>query len=166
MAKQILKNELLFHSTHGLCRVATVTYAAPSIEASCSLITVPQSRSKSRFTVPLDLLSNSGFNRLVTPRDALAILDYLKTGEKKKSAQGNAWSMAETLRAEARSKEIIKDKRRGQELNQLVKSFANELTIALQSTLRETLAKIQESLEPLSKVNPVIITALTNADGI
>ncbi len=166
MSKKILKNEFLFHSVHGLCRVAAVKHAAPSTESSCSLTPVPQSRSRSRFTVPLDLLESSGFNRMISPKDALAILNYLKTGKKDKSAQGNAWNLAVTLRTESRSKEIIKDKRKGQQLSQLVRSLTNEMAIVMQSTYEEARIKIQENLAPDSDINPVILSALVNSNVI
>lgn len=166
MAAKILKNELLFHSIHGLCRVAEVTKAAPSEQASCFLRPVSQTRSKARFTVPLDLLESSGFNKIVSAKDAAEILEYFKTGDKKKSAEGNAWTMAVTLRTEARSKEVLKDKRKAQQLNLLVKSLTNELSIVLESHVTETRAKIQENLSPASKINPSILTALANVDTL
>lgn len=166
MSKKILKNEILFHAVHGICRVVAITRTPPEKEYCYSLLPIPQSRSKSRFAVPGDLLESSGFNRMVSPKDATAILEYLKTGEKKESAVGAAWASAVTLRAEARSKEVLKDKRKSQQLNLLVKSFTNELAIVLQSTVQETREKIQENLAPVSKINPAILTALTNVDAL
>ncbi len=163
---KILKNELLFHSTHGLCRVAEITKKTALEQAACSLRPVSQSRSKARFTVPLDLLESSGFNKIVSPKEAADILEYFKTGDKKKSAEGNAWAMAVTLRTEARSKEVLKDKRKGQQLNLLVKSLTNELAIVLQSPVADTRAKIQENLSPASKINPSILAALANVDTL
>ena len=166
MTTKILKNELLIHAVHGLCRVAEITKKTKDVDAACALRPVSQSRSKARFTVPLDLLESSGFNRMVSSKDALEILEYLKTGKKKESAVGNAWTLAVTLRAEARSKDISKDKRKGQQLNSLVKSLTNELSIVLPATVPETLEKMQESLAPVSKINPLILAAFSNVDSL
>lgn len=166
MAKLISEKELLFHPVHGLCRVLEVHHKANPEESSCFLSPIPQSRSRSRFTVPLKLLESSGFNRMVSAKEALHILNYFKTGEKKKSAKGHAWTLAEALRNEACSKEVSKDKRKIQQINQMAKSMVCELAIVLQLTTSETLLKVQENLEPLSKVNPLVLTALANADTI
>ena len=160
MTKKILKDELLFHSVHGLCRVAGIT------RDSYSLRPVVQSRSNARFTVPGDLLESSGFNRMVSVKEADEILEYFKTGEKRKSAEGTAWTMAVALRAEARSKEVSKDKRKSQQLAQLVRSLANELAIVQQSNLQDTLLKMREKFEPVSKINPLVLATLTNVMDI
>ncbi len=166
MTKKILKNELLFHTIHGLCRVVSVTREASSKTDYYELRPVSQTRSKARFTIPRDLLESSGFNRLVSAKEAAEILEYLKTGDKKKTGEGNAWVLAVTLRAEARSKEVLKDKRKAQQLNHLVKSLVGEMAIVLQATAEETLEKIQENLKPTSKINPLILAAFASASDI
>ncbi len=166
VAKKISKNELLFHSVHGLCRVTEVTKKAAATPAACSLRPVAQTRSNSRFMVPLDLLESSGFNRMVPVQDALEILEYLKNGKKKESAEGNAWTLAVTLRTEARSKEVLKDKRKAQQINQLVKSLANEIAIVLSFTVADARQKIRESLSPDSKINPLVLAALESYETV
>lgn len=166
MANKILKDDRLYHATYGLCRVASIIKAAPPEELSYALLPVSQTRSKARFTVPHNLLKDSGFNRLVSVQDAEAILDYFKTGEKKKSAEGNAWDLAVALRAEARNKEVTKDKRKIQQLNHLVKSLTNELALVLQLPGEEILGRIQGNLKPASRVNPLVAAVLASAQTI
>lgn len=162
MKKPIIKDDLLFHSVHGLCRVASINRAIPPSEASYSLLPIPTNRAKVRFTIPLSSLENSGFSKLISVKQANAILEYFRTGEKKDSENGPAWILAEILRAESFSKDPAKDARKRQRLEQSVKGLAGELAFVLKLDMKETAAKIRKNLG--SSINPLVLTVLSNVD--
>lgn len=166
MSKKILKSELMFHGAHGLCRVTELTKKTATTSATCSLRSMSQSRSKARFTVPVDMLEAAGFNKLVSAKEAAAILDYFKTGDKKEFKQGHAWTVAIMLREESCSKVPMKDKLKARKLGVLVRSLVSELAIALQLTFDETIFKIKENLETVSKINPLILASLIHVSAI
>lgn len=164
MKKPIIKDDLLFHSVHGLCRVASINRAAPPTEASYSLLPIPTNRAKVRFTIPLSSLENSGFSKLISVREAHAILEYFKTGEKKDSECSHAWMLAEMLRAESFSKDPAKDARKRQRLEQSVKGLAGELAFVLKFNPKEMAEKIRKNLGTISSINPLVLTVLSNVD--
>lgn len=166
MLKKIRKNDLMFHSVHGLCRVAEIPKSATAAAGNYSFVPVFQSRSKARFTVSREFLETAGFNKLISAKEANEILEYFKTGTKKASAVGGAWDLAVLLREESLSKEPMRDKRRAQKVNHSAKRLASEMAIVLQSTVREMADKIRENLEAVSKTNPMVLAALENVDAL
>jgi len=166
MIKKIRKNDLMFHSVHGLCRVAEIPKAGALPADNYSFVPVFQSRSKARFTVSREFLETAGFNKLISAKEANEILEYFKTGTKKSSALGGAWELAVLLREESLSKEPMRDKRRAQKVNHSAKRLSSEMAIVLQSTVREMADKILENLEAVSKTNPMVLAALENVDAL
>lgn len=160
MKETILKDDLLFHSTHGLCRVAAVTLSARSKEADYLLLPVSANQGKVRFTIPGNSLESSGFSKLISVKEAQAILEYFKTGDKKDFKCSQAWAQAMTVCAESCGKELVKDKRQRQMLERSLKGLAGELALVLKLTLKEMAEKIQKNLEAFSKINPLVLTTL------
>ncbi|OGW72525.1 MAG: hypothetical protein A2Y02_02330 [Omnitrophica bacterium GWA2_52_12] len=166
MSKTLEKEDLLFHVTHGLCRVSAVMAAttAASNEGSYALVPVSLNHGKVRFIIPQSSLENSGFSRLISVKQALAILEYFKTGNKKETEFGHAWTLAETIRSESCSKEPQKDKRKRQKLEHSVKGITGELAFVLNQSVGDMVGKIQKSLASSSPVNPLVLTVLANAN--
>lgn len=162
MKESILKDDLLFHSVHGLCRVSQITRSGRPEEVSYSLLPVSSNKTKVRFVVPQSSMENSGFGKLISVPEANAILEYLKTGDKKDSECGQTWALAETVWSEATSKEPVKDSRKRQKLEQSVKGLAGELAYIFNITLKQVAVKIQRSLGSVSSINPLVLSALAN----
>ncbi|HXV27473.1 MAG TPA: hypothetical protein VD913_00765, partial [bacterium] len=70
MNELIIKDDLLYHSVHGLCRVAQVSRKPETKEVSYSLLPVPANRAKIRFIIPQSSFENSGFSKLITVKEA------------------------------------------------------------------------------------------------
>lgn len=166
MLKKIRKNDLMFHSVHGLCRVAEIPKGGALPENNYSFVPVFRSRSKARFTVSKDFIETAGFNKLISAKEAAEILEYFKTGNKKDPAPGSAWELAVLLREESFSKEPQRDKRKVQRVSHSAKRLSNELAIVLQSTVREMADQIKQNLELVSKVSPMVAAALENVDAL
>lgn len=166
MKLNVSKDDLLFHAVHGLCRVKIVTKPSGSEEANYTLLPVTAGHGKVRFMISESSLENSGFAKLISVIEANEILNFLKTGSKKASSQDHAWAYAETVRSESCSAELVKDRRKSQLLDRSLKSLASELSFVLNYTLKETADKIQKNLAALSKINPMVLSALANVDRI
>ena len=166
MEKKIAKEDLFFHAVHGLCRIAEIEKVSKS-EINYALLPVVRNRAnKTRFVVPGAFLENSGFNRLILPKVATAILDYFKTGNKKASDTGASWDLAVMIRAESLGKEPIKQTQKRQALERAVKSLNSELAIVLQVTPAEMVVMIRNNLSTLSNVNPAILLLLENVEHV
>ncbi len=164
MKDTIAKDDLLFHSVHGLCRVATVTPSAQPKEVNYSLLPVSSNKGKVRFIIPESSLENSGFSKLISVKEANAILDYFKTGDKKDSECGQAWTLAETVWSESYGTEAVKDKKKRQLLERSVNGLVGELAFVLNSTLKQIAERIQRNLGAISKINPLVLTVLGNVE--
>ena len=164
MKAKVAKDDLLFHSVHGLCRVAAVSTPPSVPEISYTLIPVTLTHAKVRFTVPKNSLESSGFNKLIKTKDAKEILEYFRTGVKKNSAGGSAWLLAMTIWTEACSKESVKDVRRRQRLERSVHGLAEELALVLKTSAFEIAEKMQDNLSKMTVVNPVVLAALASIE--
>jgi RNA polymerase-interacting CarD/CdnL/TRCF family regulator len=162
--EKIIKADLLFHSVHGLCRVAAVTRPPVSPEVTYTLVPVAITHARVRFTVPLNSLESSGFNKLITPKQANAILEYFKTGQKKESAGGSAWLLAMMIWTESCSKESVKDVRKRQRLERSVNGLAEELALVLKTTAFDIAEKMQTNLAALTTINPLVLSALASIE--
>lgn len=162
---KLAKDDLLFHATHGLCRVTAVTASGDSKEISYFLFPVSANRGKVRFIIPLSSFEESGFNKLISTKEANAILDYFKTGTKKESQSGQAWTQAVLVWSESSSGDRLKDKKRRQMLEEAIKSISAELAFALNQPAKETAQQILKNLGAPSKVNPLVTAVLSNVEN-
>ncbi len=164
MNETIAEDDLLFHAVHGLCRVTTITQSAQSRDVTYSLLPVSSNKAKARFTILESSLEDSGFSKLISVKEANKILEYFKTGNKKDSESGQAWTQAVMIWSESLNKDSVKDARKRQRLERSVKGLAGELAFVLKFTLKEMAVKIQRNLGAISKINPLVLTALANVD--
>ena len=164
MKDAIFKDDLLFHSAHGLCRVEAVIHDAKSEEISYSLLPVISNRGKIRFVIPQSSLEESGFGKPISVKEANAVLEYLKTGDKKDSESGQTWTLAAMIWSESHNKEILRDSRKRQRLERSVKGVAGELAFVLKVTLKEMTERIQRNLGAIANINPLVLTALANVN--
>lgn len=164
MKTTIAKHDLLFHSTHGLCRVVAVTQAAESAEISYSLLPVSSNRAKVRFIIPASSLENSGFSKPISVKEAHSILEYFKTGAKKDSECGQAWTQSVMIWTESCGKSSVKDARKRQRLERSVKGLVSELAFVLKITAREIADRIQKNMGAVANINPLVLAALANVE--
>ena len=61
MKETFLKDDLLFHATHGLCRIIEMLRRSGSEEARYVLVPVLQDQGKVRYIIPESMLAGSGF---------------------------------------------------------------------------------------------------------
>lgn len=164
MKETIIKEDLLFHSVHGLCRVAEITRADQSAETRYSVLPVSKNLAKVRFIIPESSMEISGFSKLISTGEANAILEYFKTGDKKDSECGQTWMLAVLVWAESYNKEAVKDKRKRQRLEHAVRGLVSELAFVLNFTLKGMAERIQKNLGAIANINPLVLTALANVE--
>lgn len=163
MAKRkIIKDDLLFHSVHGLCRVDRITQSAPDRELSYILFPVSRNKAKVRFVIPEGSLEDSGFGLLISNKEAYAILEYFKRGGGKASGRSQAWQQAALIWFESCRKESVRDSRRRQRVDRAVRGLAGELAVVLKMTSKEIIETIKKSLGQISHINPLVLTSFAN----
>jgi len=167
---KIANGDLLYHSTHGLCRVERVTRPSSSEGLSYSLVPKVAHRMKSRFVISAADMELSGFHELVSPKEANKILHYLKAGNDnghpatgtEAPAEEQAWGLARSLQAFAHDKFEAKDQRKRQALERSARGLVGELSCVFKTTLKKTADRIQKSLGR-TRINPSVLSALTLA---
>ncbi len=165
MKETILKDDLLFHGSHGLCRVSAILPPEQrGGDVSYSLLPVVASRGKVRFVISEKSLESSGFCKLISVDEANSILDFFKTGSSKDSRNSQAWALSVTIWSEASNKDSMKDMRKRQRLERSVRGITGELAYVLKSTVKDVAERIQRNLGPVADLNPLLVSALANAD--
>lgn len=172
-----VRGDLLYHAFHGLFRVDEVIKQNQSEGSVRCYSLVPQKadRSKTRFTVAVAGIGDSGFHALVSLREANEILQYLRKKvvtalpprAASKSApsapQDNAWNLAQAILSFSFEKPEAKDQRSRQKLERSAKGLVGELALVFNTTLKEAAAKVKKSLGVASRINPSVLTALVRA---
>ncbi|MBI2167646.1 MAG: hypothetical protein HYU34_05350 [Candidatus Omnitrophica bacterium] len=172
-----VRGDLLYHAFHGLFRVdEVIQQRQPGGPVRCySLVPQKADKSKTRFTVAVTGIGDSGFRALVSLREAKEILQYLgkrvvaaipsRAVSKAGSSilQDNAWNLAQTLLSFSFEKPEAKDPRSRQKLERSVKGLVGELALVFNMTLKEAAAKVRKSLGAASRVNPSVLAALAHA---
>ena len=173
-----VRGDLLYHAFHGLFRVdEVIQQRQPGGPVRCySLVPQKADKSKTRFTVAVTGIGDSGFRALVSLREAKEILQFL--GKKIVAAipssravskagssilQDNAWNLAQTILSFSFEKPEAKDPRSRQKLERSVRGLGGELALVFNTTLKEAAAKVKKSLGAASRVNPSVLTALAHA---
>lgn len=176
--EKIVRDTLLYHSAHGLCRVDELIREMRSGKEVLSYALVPKlaTKMKVRFVVSDLDMEMSGFHPLVSVKEANEILEYLKAGEIETalpakipqsddhSAQENhPWNLAKGILSLSSQNFEIKDQRKRQILRRFAKGLVGEFAFVFKMTLKETSLKIRKSLGGISKINPLVLDALEQA---
>lgn len=162
--KTVRKDDLLFHAVHGLCRVTGVSKRPASNEDDYALLPVSTNRAKVRFVISESSFESSGFNKLITAKDAHSILDYFRTREKKESRYGRAWQAAVMISSESERRDLVKDNRKQQRLSVSVRNLSSELAFVLNMKVPEITERIRKNLRAVSDIHPQVLHALACAD--
>jgi hypothetical protein len=170
---KIANGDLLYHSTHGLCRVERVTRPSASGQEGLSYSLVPKiaAKMKSRFVISASDLEISGFHGLVSTKEANKILNYLKAGNGKglpcadpsANPQDQAWGLAQALQTFAHDKFEAKDQRKRQALERSARGLVGELSCVFKLTLKKTADRVLKNLGHASRINPSVLSALALA---
>ncbi len=158
---------LLYHATHGLCSVKKLVKQKEAGKDTLFYALEPSTANhmKMRFVIPAEGMEISGFHSLVSMAEANQILKYLKEGSPTDPVKGTdheAASVAKEILSFSHDQKEVKDQRSRQRMSRLVNGLVGELAVALKITLKETAQLIQKSLGRVSKINPLVLTALEN----
>lgn len=178
--RKVALGDLLYHSTHGLCRVNQLINENRGGQETLCYVLVPKiaTRAKTRFVIEDTSLQASGFHPLVSVREANKILDYLTAGEIETVDSNSDQKLGETFiqdhNALGFAKKILilcrqdfegKNKRSRQALERSTKGLVGEFAYVFKITLKEASEKIQKCLRNISKVNPLVFSILEQVGG-
>ena len=180
MQEKIVRGDLMFHSAHGVCRVNDLIKEDCSGKEVLSYSLVPKmaTRMKVRFVIADSDLEISGFHHLVSIKEANEILEYLKAGDvttaqsadkleiDDRSIQENhPWSLAKGILSSSYQELNVRDQRKRQVLSRAAKGLVEELAFVFKITFKEAAVKIRKCLAGISRVNPLVLSALEQAGG-
>lgn len=166
MQKQLVRDDLIFHSAYGLCKVSEIIKENRSGEEILCYVIVPKvsSRSSVRFIVPVSTMEISSFHTLISPEEANEIIEYIKKGiddpSFKETGENHPWNLAKELLYLSGSKADIKDQKKRQTVKRSVKGLVEELALVSKTTFEEMAVKIQKYLGNISTINTIILQAL------
>ena len=118
---------------------------------------------KARFIIAVTDIETSGFHGLLSIKEAIEVLDYLKAGDSRAVQTNPTWALAQSILSFSSGKFKTKDPRKRQMLERSVKGLVGELACVLKMTLKETTARVQKSLGTLSQINLSVLSALAHA---
>jgi RNA polymerase-interacting CarD/CdnL/TRCF family regulator len=171
MPTGIVQGSLLYHAAHGLCCVKQLSQQKESGKNALFYALEPKATNKMkiRFLVPASGMEASGFHSLVPTTVANRIMKYLKDGDTSTLAQEcthEAACLAREILTFSHGDKTVKDQRNRQRMERLVHGLVGELSVVLKQTTKDTAKMIQKSLGDPSKINPLVVSALTNAGDI
>lgn len=175
---EIAQGDLLYHATHGLCRVDGITKEsqAGKVALCYSLVPKTANRMKARFVIWANDIKISGFHVPVSLKEANKILESLKSGDIKKVLSGvkpkaaslfaqenQTWTMARDVLSFSKGNLEAKDQRKRQMLENSARGLVGELAVVFKTSMREAAEMVRKSLGSISKINPTVLTALEHA---
>ncbi len=172
------RGHLLYHSSHGPCRVKDIVKQTQSGKDQYyySLESKQPRFRGAKFLIDSEQVETSGFHPAISPKEANRILDYLKKsdpedrilGDKQPKVilnliQENApWSFARVVSIFSREKDGKGAKGKREMLGRAAKGLVLELSFALEIPEEEGLDRMKRSLKRNSKVNPWVLDTISS----
>ena len=169
---------LLYHSSHGPCRVKDIIKETQSGKDQYyySLESKQPRFRGAKFLIDSDQVETSGFHPAISPKEANQILDYLKTsdpedrklGEKQPKVildliQKNApWAFAKVVSIFSREKDGKGAKGKREMLGRAARGLILELSFALEIPEEEGLVRMKKSLKRSARVNPWVLDTISS----
>ena len=178
--KSCKKGQLLFHPSHGVCRIrGIVSRPELAMDGLCYWIE-PKKRGRSTvcFFITTSRLPESGFHIPASGKKASEVVDYLKNGEKQKRLMG--MERVETLRALAKKNTALDyakalhmiidhpEQEVNREMRQLFKYYleglVRELSFSLELTVSLAAALVKASLQERTKLEEWILKVIDSVE--
>lgn len=175
--EKIVRDDLLYHSAHGLCQVnEVIKEKRAGKEVFCySIVPKATAKMRVRFIIADSDMETSGFHPPISTKEANEILKYLKAQDAADSSENaskaarypiqenHPWSLAKGILSFSCEDSEIKDQRKLQMLRRFAKGLVEELAFVLKISLKEMAMRIRKCLGSISKINPLVLDALERA---
>src|SRR3989338_1483231 len=171
------KGCLLFHSSHGLCRIKEINKQIQSWKEQYyySLESREARFKRAKFIIDASQINTSGFHLVISREEANKILNYLKTNDLSNENQNiqelskevlslieknTPWAFSKVILIYSREKngQVAKGKR--EMLLRAVKGLMRELSFVLNLSEREVCQKVKKNLVYRSKANQWVLDAV------
>jgi len=172
------KGDLLYHSSHGPCRIKDILKETQSGKSRyCYELESRQAHlGRSRFLVDTDQVETSGFHPAISRKEANRILNYLKTNDPKDRSLGmkqaqvvlglieenTPWAFARAILILARETNGKGAKGKREMLGRAAKGLAFELAFAFAIPNEEGVLLMKKSLKQKAKTNPWALETISN----
>ena len=173
------RGSLLYHSSHGPCRVRDIIKQTQSGKDQYYYsLESKQARFRgAKFLIDIDQVETSGFHPAISPKEANRILGYLKTSDPKDRQLGDkqpkvilgliqenapmAFSRVVLIFSREKGGKAAKGKR--EMLDRAAKGLIRELSFALEIPEEEAFLRIKKSLQSSVKVNPWVLDTISHS---
>jgi len=178
--KSYKKGQLLFHPSHGICRIRGIVRRPELTTDGLCYWIEPKGKGRSTvcFFITRGRLAESGFHIPASEKKASEIVDYLKKGEKQKRLMGI--ERVETLRALAKKNNALvyarvlhmiidhQDQKVGREMRQFFKYYfeglVRELSFSLRLTVSQASTLVKASLQERTKLEEWILKIIDSVE--
>lgn len=172
------RGHLLYHSSHGPCRVKDIIKQTQSGKDQYyySLESKEARFRGARFLIDTNQVETSGFHPAISPKEANQILDYLgtsdpndlKLGEKQPKVilsliqENSPRAFARVILIFSREKDGKGAKGKREMLGRAARGLLLELSFALEIPEEEALIRMKKSLKRSAKVNPWVLETISS----
>jgi RNA polymerase-interacting CarD/CdnL/TRCF family regulator len=181
MAKKLAyqRGFLLFHSSHGPCRITDIIKQTESGGGQYyySLESKQPRFKRARFLVDSDQVEASGFHLALSPKEANQILDYLKTSDPSNRGLGKEqsemilglikkntpWAFSRVILIFSLEKDGKAAKGKREMLDRAAKGLIRELSFALEIPEEEAFFRMKKSLKRSKKTNPWVLDTISHS---
>ena len=169
---------LLYHSSHGPCRVTDIIKQTQSGKDQYyySLESRQARFRKARFLIDTNQVETSGFHPAISSKEANKILNYLETSDPNDRELGHQqpkvvlrlieenapWAFSRVILIFSREKDGKGAKGKREMLGRAAKGLVYELSFALEITEEEALLRMKKSLKRNAKVNPWVLDTISS----
>ena len=172
------RGHLLYHSSHGPCRVRDIIKQTQSGKDQYyySLESKQPRFRRARFLIDSNQVETSGFHPAISPKEANQILNYLKTSDPNDRELGSQqpkvilrlieenapWAFGRVVLIFSREKDGKGAKGKREMLGRAAKGLVRELSFALEIPEEEALVKMKKSLKHNTKVNSWVLDTISS----
>ncbi len=170
---------LLYHSTHGPCRITDIIKQPQSGKDQFyySLESKLPNCRGARFLIDSDQVEASGFHLAISPKEANKILGYLKTRDLNNCGLGKEqsevilglirentpWTFSRVILIFSLEKDGKAAKGKREMLDRAAKGLIRELSFALEIPEEETFSRMKKSLKRSQKTNPWVLDTISHS---
>lgn len=149
------RNDLFYHYVHGLCRLVTVSKPYSKDEETVyTLVPVETSKGMMKFHISESGFESSGFNAMISVREARRLIDFLAGKKVRPHEQSRAWQLAHKVMEINGAVGASETPQVRMDVERSVKSLVFQLGFILNLPIREIAVQVTDALSNSSEINP------------
>lgn len=149
------RNDLFFHYVHGLYRLVTIAKPySKEEEIIYTLLPVEPSKVMMKFHISENCFDDSGFNAMISVREAQRVLDFLGGKKIKPREQSRVWKLAQSILEVNSASNIPETPKMRKDIERSLKSLIYQLGFILNLPVRKITNQVQDALSQSFEISP------------